>query len=439
MGMRGTDAQVTPLYRRLPHGPSVMSRDQIARNQRIRLFGAMIEAVSQRGYSATKVADVIALAGVSRRAFYEQFHNKEHCFLATHDILVARERKRVIEAWRRERGWANSLRAGCKALLDGVAADPKGARLVLVETLGSGARARQRTHLAGIAFERLIESVLQIAPGRRELPPLTPRAIVGGVRQILHARVRDGRQRELKALTDEVLEWIDGCRSPAAARLAALGARPALRLAASPPECLEGEGARARALRSLMRLIFDEGYRSLRDSEIAQFAGISTEAFHRQFRDKEQCFLALLEDFTGEALRAARGPLEASSSWPQGVDRAMAAFVEYLLGHPDLLRIAFVEPFEMGPGVAVRLTQPIEAFTALLTEAAPAPRRGPLLAREAVAGAIWAILAGHVAGGRVSRGAGLIDQLSFTVLAPYIGATAAVDAIEAGRGRMRGA
>ena len=81
----------------------------------------MIEAVAERGYSRTTVAHVIGLAGVSRRAFYEQFANKEACFLATYDIVVARARKLVLDAWARERGWANRLHGACKALLDDVA------------------------------------------------------------------------------------------------------------------------------------------------------------------------------------------------------------------------------------------------------------------------------------------------------------------------------
>src|SRR5271154_2426887 len=127
--MSRTGSQVAPLYRRLPHGPSGMDRDEVARNQRARLYGGMIESVSQRGYQATTVAHVIGLAGVSRRAFYEQFSSKEACFLATYDIVVARARKRVLEAWAGERGWANRGHAAGKAPLGEVAEQPKGPRL----------------------------------------------------------------------------------------------------------------------------------------------------------------------------------------------------------------------------------------------------------------------------------------------------------------------
>src|SRR6478752_214657 len=118
--------QTAPLYRRLPHGPNGMSREEVARNQRTRIFGAMIEAVDQRGYHGT------ALAGVSRRAFYELFPNKQDCFLATHDVVVANARRGMIEAWRAEHGFSARLHASCATLLDGVAAQPDGARLALL-------------------------------------------------------------------------------------------------------------------------------------------------------------------------------------------------------------------------------------------------------------------------------------------------------------------
>src|SRR5580693_10182605 len=140
VGMSGTERELSAMYRRLPHGPHGMGRDAVARHQRARLFGAMIEAVHRQGYKATTVAHVIALAGVSRRAFYEQFANKEDCFLATYDIAVARAKKRMLQAWMGERGWANRLYAATQVFLEGIAGDPRGANLVLAESIGIGPR-----------------------------------------------------------------------------------------------------------------------------------------------------------------------------------------------------------------------------------------------------------------------------------------------------------
>ena len=49
---------------------------------------AMVQAVAETGYALVAVADVIDRAGVSRKTFYEQFANKDECFLAAYDATV---------------------------------------------------------------------------------------------------------------------------------------------------------------------------------------------------------------------------------------------------------------------------------------------------------------------------------------------------------------
>jgi AcrR family transcriptional regulator len=431
--MSRTGGQPGPLFRRLPHGPNGLDREEVARHQRARIFGGMIESVARYGYQETTVADVIALAGVSRRAFYEQFANKQDCFLSTYDIVVARARKQAIEAWQRERGWSNRLHASCKALLEGVALAPKGPRLVLVDALGIGPPARARMQLAALAFEQLVTLAFQLSPDGGPVAPLSARAIVGGVRHVAFTRLLAGRERELASLADEVLDWVDAYRSPLAARVGAASLVSAPRLSPAPAAFLCARDKRARALGSVVHLTLDEGYATLTDAQIARFAGISTEAFHRQFASKEACFLAVLDEFVGEARATVQRSIEDSVTWPEAVRRAMAAFVGYLLAHEALVRIAFVDIFEVGPATVGRVTRSIEAVTDLLVAEGPPPRRGPVIAAEAVTGATWAVLSGYVAGGRLARLPGLVDQLTFVVLAPYIGPKAALEAINEAR------
>jgi AcrR family transcriptional regulator len=414
-----------------------MNREEVARNQRARLYGGMIESVSQRGYHATTVAHVIGLAGVSRRAFYEQFANKEECFLATYDIVVARSRKRVLDAWQGEKGWANRVHAACKALLDDVAESPKGPRLVLVDSLGIGPKARERMQLAGFTFERLVATAFAAAPDGVGFPQLTSRGIVGGVRHVVFMRMLEERERELYGMTDEVLDWIESYRTPAAARLRPFGAPASPHLPPTPAAFLARDDRRARVLGSVVHLTLDEGYSRLTDPQIAQFAGISTEAFHKQFANKEECFLAVLDEFVQEALESVRPHLEHGDPWPEAVYKTMAAFIDYLVAHQALLRIAFIDLFEVGPGMIGRMTHSVQDFTKMLTEHGPAPRRGPAVALEAVTGAVWGIIASYVANDRLSRLPCLVDQLVFTVLAPYVGSKCAIEAIQACRKPLR--
>jgi AcrR family transcriptional regulator len=429
--------QLAPMYRRLPHGPNGMGREEVRRNQRTRIYGGMIESVSQRGYQGTAVAHVIALAGVSRRAFYEQFSNKEECFLSTYDIVVARARKQVLDAWSTERGWSNRLHAACKALLDEAASDPKGPRMVLVDSLGVGSSVRERMHLAGHAFERLIVSAFRVSPDGVDFPPLASRGIVGGVRHVLFVRMVDRREQELYNLADEVLDWIESYRTPAARRLGVIGHGRSSRVPLVPAEFLLRDDRRARMLSSVVHLTLDQGYAELSDPQIAQFAGHSTEAFHKQFANKQECYLAVLDEFVNEAMEFVRATFERAISWPEAVYRAITAFVHYLASHQALLRIAFIHLFEVGPAVIGRMTQSVECFTAMLLERAPTPRLAPEVTPEAVTGALWSMISAFAGNDRVTRLPSLVDHLSFTTLAPYIGAKEAVEAIEACRRPLR--
>src|ERR1700710_3048415 len=63
-------------------------RLEAERNQRERLFAAMVATVAEKGYEATTVADLVELSGVSRSAFYKHFEDKQACFLAAIEAMV---------------------------------------------------------------------------------------------------------------------------------------------------------------------------------------------------------------------------------------------------------------------------------------------------------------------------------------------------------------
>jgi AcrR family transcriptional regulator len=393
----------------------------------------MIESVSQRGYAGTTVAHVIGLAGVSRRAFYEQFANKEECFLATYDIVVARSRKLAMDAWMEERGWANRLHAACKAVVDDVAETPKGAHLVLVDSLGIGPKARERMNLAARTFERTIKTGYDSSPDGVKLQPLMARAVVAGTRHVMFKRLHEHREQDLLTVTDELLDWIESYRTPLAARASTIALARPPHIPPAPAAFLASDDKRSRVLGSVVHLTLDEGYSALTDPQIAQFAGISTEAFHKQFANKEQCFLAVLDEFAAEAHGAVRRSIAGASSWSESVYLGVTALVEYFAAHPALLRMAFIDVFEVGPGMVDRVAALIDGFTKKLNDGAPDPRRAPAVVAQAVVGGIWGIVASYAPNDRLRYLPCFIDQIAFVVLAPYVGPKSALEAIEEGR------
>jgi AcrR family transcriptional regulator len=74
--------------RRLPSGrrPATgLTKDDVTQIQRDRMLFAMAEAIADEGYAGVSVTHVVTRAGVSRATFYEQFADKQDCFLSAFD------------------------------------------------------------------------------------------------------------------------------------------------------------------------------------------------------------------------------------------------------------------------------------------------------------------------------------------------------------------
>jgi AcrR family transcriptional regulator len=394
----------------------------------------MIEAIDRQGYKATTVAHVIALAGVSRRAFYEQFANKEACFLATYDISVARAKKRMLEGWLSERGWDNRMHRACQAFVEDTAKHAKAARLVLVESLGIGPCSRERLVRSAVAFERVLAAGFRAAPDGIQLPPLAPKAIVGGARYILFERLHDGREVELPTLTDELLDWISAYRSPAA-RIGVARALPP-HTPAEAARFLVSDEKRGRVLSAVVHLTLDQGYEELTDPQIAQFAGMSTESFHKHFPSKQACFLTVIDEFLEETVETIATAAAGADEWAQAAFLGVQAGIEHLVAHPGLVKMALVDLFEMGPAVVDSIARSLGRLSQLLREHAPEPLRAPALAHEAIVGAVWAVVGSYALRKRVKYLPSLIDHLAFIVLAPYVGPKVAAQTIDANSQRV---
>jgi AcrR family transcriptional regulator len=123
---------------RLPRGRHRLSREQVVASQRERMLWAMAEALAEKGYAKTAVADVLTRAGVSRETFYQQFASKEDCFLETLDqgsrILLGRVTA-AAGGGGRDRPALDEILG---AYLEALAAEPAYARVYLVEVYAVG-------------------------------------------------------------------------------------------------------------------------------------------------------------------------------------------------------------------------------------------------------------------------------------------------------------
>lgn len=190
---------------RFPAGVRTLPGDLVKAIQRERLLAAMIEVVTEIGYNALTVQNVLTRAGISRPTFYEQFEDKEACFLAALDATAGRMRDR-IEAAVAEAApeWREQLRAGIAGLLRFVADEPADARTVIVEARASSPAGLHRRdalldHFAG-CIDALVREDLDQAPSA-----VAAAGVVGGIESVLYARIQKGETEDLEALLPSLM------------------------------------------------------------------------------------------------------------------------------------------------------------------------------------------------------------------------------------------
>ncbi len=194
---------------RLPRGPHRLSREEVASHQRDRILAAMVAAAGTKGYAATTIADITSRARVSRDTFYEQFANKEACFLAAYDGL-ARELLNVMVAVGTTRpGYVEGLRGGVHAYLEFLSARPEAARVVTVEVMSAGGPALEHHEHTLRSSARLFQAVATQArverPGLPTVPDVVSRAIPVAIIELITWYVREGRVKSLHELESDIL------------------------------------------------------------------------------------------------------------------------------------------------------------------------------------------------------------------------------------------
>src|SRR5436305_12928665 len=119
----------TAIAERLPRGPHSLSREQGVEHQRERMLAAMTVAAGTKGYGSTTIGDITRGARVSRDTFYEQFANKEECFVAAYDAIVHELLEEVVAAGTSAPSYVENMRNGVRAYLSFWAQRPEAARV----------------------------------------------------------------------------------------------------------------------------------------------------------------------------------------------------------------------------------------------------------------------------------------------------------------------
>ena len=386
-------------------------------NQRERLLAATVARVAEKGYEATRVEDILETAGVSRNAFYKLFTNKRDCFVATLEDLERFSKPTVSDVVTDTPGtWEEKLTALLDALAAVIVAQPAMARVGWIEVYAGGPEAIATIERIDASVEKVVSRSLRASPERAGMPRVVVRAIVGGVRKLVHSRIREDRIDELPALMPQLFEWMCSYHAPP---------EPLRRPRRIPPALVaprpEPSDPRSQILAAITDLVVEKGYLEMSITEIAARANVSLTTFYRHFDGKEAAFLATLDDGQQATFAATMPYFAAAPDWPQAVSAGSRAFVGFLATHPTTAYLGGVEAWATGPAGLELRSRGLDLFKALLDEGfRQYPGTSPIAA-EAIAASLDALLFAWLR----ERGAKRLYEIAptgaFITLAPFVG------------------
>lgn len=433
-GEAGDAAVETPwghaaeLRSRKLHPGSGTPRLEVVRNQRERLFGAMVAVVSEKGFEGTTVADVIELSGVSRSAFYNHFSNKAECLAAAAAELIQPTVDELIAA--EEMGGSDPARAAFERFLELVAAQPSAARACFVELHAAGDAGAAVGERGFESFAALVDRIGAARPDGDAADPELTRALLGGVSKLIHTRLCRGEEGRLPDLAPDLWRWLTSVRPPP-------GPLASRRQRVGGASSFEGYTPGERIARAVAAVLAEKGYLQMSTDDIAARASISLSTFYAHFDDKRDAVLGALEMGGAQIMALAVPAARRAGDWQEGVRALYEAICSYLAAEPEMARLVLVGVYAAGPQALARRDRVIDSLAEML---APGFEENPAaapVAAEGVAATVYALMAERLRGEGAHALPAAVPMATYLTLVGFVGPERAYAVAGGERGARR--
>jgi AcrR family transcriptional regulator len=444
-GATGAHDEQAARYQPLPTGTHGLDPELVKRDQRDRLENAMIELIAEKGYPAVRIVDLAKLAHVSQPTFYSLYSDKEDLFLSAYDEVARHSARTAMGAYRtgpRKQRLTMAMRAWAEL----AAAEPEATSLLVLGAFGAGAKVLERRSRALQELERRIHASRDGSTPGAEPTDLTVKAILGGIREVTSARLREGRERELPQLADELAAWAGsyprrlptGLDVPPAKRRrpAAPTATPRSERArraegrlpsgrSDLPRQFIVKSQRERIVDATAAIVAEKGLAALTIPEIARRANVSHQTFYDIYSSKHDAFLGAQKVGMHQALGVAVEAYEAERpDWPRALRAGLSALIEYLASEPAHAHLSVVDTFAACPEAIEIRSAMMQAFATYVAPGYGLARgelEVPAIAAEAIVGGVWQVFHHYVDNDRVAELPTVAAQLTYFALAPFLG------------------
>jgi AcrR family transcriptional regulator len=353
----------------------------VVRNQRARLFGGIVAVVSEKGFEAATVADVIELSGVSRSAFYSHFSNKSECLAAAAAELIQPTLDELT---------AVAGKSGPEAVFERfialVAEQPAAARACFVELPAAGEMGEA---VGERGFDSVVALVDRFGPTQPSGPALSPemaRVLLGGIRKLIHTCLHRGDEDRLPELAPDLWRWLTSVGPPPRPLEAPRRQRP------GPLPSFEGYTPAERIARAVAAVVAENGYLQMSTDDIAARAAISLSTFYANFTDKRDAVLGALEMSGAQIMALAVPAARRAGNWEDGVRVLYESICTYFAAEPEMAKLALIGVYGAGDRALARRDRVIDSLTEMLAPAYEENPQAPAIAAEAAASTAYALM-----------------------------------------------
>jgi AcrR family transcriptional regulator len=404
---------------------------------------AMVQLVRTRGYVSITGADLIELAGVSRKTLYAQFDNREDLLVATFSDASGAMLGQVRAATSRLRDSRSRMEALASTLCSVGFQAPGTIGLCAHDIAAAGSRG------LGLRAQRMRDyaNVIQDGGGDGASPSSPATVLAGAFHRAIQASLLadeggpDSVATEiarwtrcyypippaLRSATEPARRWpsasgssdgLIGGRAPGTLSLAKAGLPPLRR----PSRQFVAHATRERIIDAVAQINADKGHAALNPGAIVEHAGLPPRAFREHFSDPDDAFAAALELGHAKGQSIAERACAGGADWVEGVCDALHALLEFFASEPRFTQLAFIDAPVLGPEMLRRTYEHAQAYSQILFDGGPRGHRPPANATELIAHALFELIFCHAAQERTAQLTRASATATYLALAPFLGA-----------------
>jgi AcrR family transcriptional regulator len=177
----------------------------------------------------------------------------------------------------------------------------------------------------------------------------------------------------------------------------------------------------------MLELASEIGFEATTIEEVTERAGVGREEFDQLFDSKEECAIAVFDQFMAGFVVEVRAAYERQAEWPDSLRAAAYAVADWMQAHPREARFGAVEMLWIGGVAQAKREASFQMFVELIDggrELAPDPASVPAYAAEGVIGSMAKMITDRLQDSAVDPHEFVPDLMYLAVLS-YLGEEAA--------------